>query len=106
MPAMVIGIDRVARGGEGRGQPRITSSVLGQAVRDLHHRPGLLRGKPAVNKQLNAIRSGKRESERSSHHAAWRIRHRKPSKVRAAFVRRSHATAFQWATPQKRTREA
>src|SRR5690348_8926884 len=69
---MVIGIHRVPRGVERRRQPRIARRMLGQAVRNLYDRLRLiifwvLSRKPAVDKQINAIWSGQRESRSVVH---------------------------------------
>src|SRR5579859_3778706 len=69
---MVIGIHRITRGIERLRQPRIARRMLRQAVRNLDHRLRLViflppTRKPAVDKQINAIRRGQRESRSPAH---------------------------------------
>ena len=49
--AMVVGVHRIARGVERRGEPGVAGAVLGEAVGDLHNRPRAALGQPAAREQ-------------------------------------------------------
>src|SRR5271166_5453593 len=61
MPAQVARIDRITRGVELSGEPRVAGAVLGEPVRDLHDRARAPVGQPASAEEPDAVGSGKSE---------------------------------------------
>ena len=58
---MVVGVNRVARGVERRGQTRVAGAVLGEAVGDLQNRARRTFGKPTPRQEVLAIVGAKVE---------------------------------------------
>src|SRR6476661_8205190 len=98
MTAMVIGIYRVACGGESVRQPRITSRMLRQAMRNLDHRLRLSRRKPAVDKQINAFWSSQREIRSQAHRRPF-YHESHPAERLPEILETLSQSACPWASP-------
>jgi hypothetical protein len=61
VPAVIVGIDRIACGVQRPREPGVAAAVLGQTVGDLDDGARRRGGLPAVNVQGSRVRAGERE---------------------------------------------